>query len=341
MDKVSIVIPAYNGDEYIEKCIISAIDQTYGNIEVIIVNDGSTDNTADVCGKYVSDRVRLITIPNGGPGNARNIGAAAADGDWIMFIDSDDYVDPEICSKLVELAGRTGAEIAFCNLGSVSAEGPVVPLVPFNGNERVFCGEDLKHLEYMLAAKESETADPPLCLSGPVCKIIRKELYKSEKFPADIDLGEDTCYVLSLLSKSTRAAYTGETLYYRVIHDDSLSYSGINEDRLSGYTNWVIRNYYGKDYFRGAANRLNALNMLWIIAVYMCGAGYSCREAAAHIKRYEAMLEHRLTLREIRSCAIPQSKKLLLIMQRAGMYSALWAATSRTRKRQSTGQQIH
>ena len=94
---VSIIIPAYNAEKYIEQCIDSIISQTYKNIEVIIVNDGSTDNTLAICEKYAKEdkRIKIVKKKNEGVSKARNDGIKIATGKYIMFIDSDDYIDDD------------------------------------------------------------------------------------------------------------------------------------------------------------------------------------------------------------------------------------------------------
>ena len=92
MKKVSIIIPLYNNEKYIKECIESLISQTYENIEIIIVDDGSTDKSVEVCEKFKDERIRLIKQINFGAPSARNEGIKQSSGDFIMFLDSDDYL---------------------------------------------------------------------------------------------------------------------------------------------------------------------------------------------------------------------------------------------------------
>ena len=102
--KISIVVPVYNGEEYISKCLDSLINQSYKNIEIIIINDGSNDNTEKICNKYkeIDSRIKVISIENGGVSKARNIGIENATGQFLMFCDSDDYVAKDWCKLLLE-----------------------------------------------------------------------------------------------------------------------------------------------------------------------------------------------------------------------------------------------
>lgn len=104
MNKVSIIIPVYNAAPYLNKCIETALHQTYSNIEVILINDGSKDNSLEICKEYAAadSRIKVIDIPNGGVSNARNLGIENATGDYLMFVDADDWLAEdaiEKCSK--------------------------------------------------------------------------------------------------------------------------------------------------------------------------------------------------------------------------------------------------
>lgn len=105
MEKVSIVVPVYNVEEYLQYSVGSLRQQTYSNIEIILVDDGSTDRSGEICDQYAQedDRIRVLHIENGGLSNARNTGVRAATADWIMFLDSDDYYDRRTVEYLMGL----------------------------------------------------------------------------------------------------------------------------------------------------------------------------------------------------------------------------------------------
>lgn len=100
--KISIIVPVYNGEKSIERCISSICNQTYADIEVIIVNDGSTDRTREMCEQMCKQdrRIKLFNIQNGGVANARNYGIDHSTGEYIMFVDADDYIEKEMCEVL-------------------------------------------------------------------------------------------------------------------------------------------------------------------------------------------------------------------------------------------------
>lgn len=101
---ISIIIPVYNVEKYLEECIESCINQTYKNIEIILINDGSTDKSLEICQKYanIDNRIIVKSIPNSGVTHARNVGIGLSKGDYITFIDSDDFVDRNFCEVLLK-----------------------------------------------------------------------------------------------------------------------------------------------------------------------------------------------------------------------------------------------
>lgn len=116
--KVSIIIPIYNTEKYLKKCLDSVIHQTYKNLEIILVNDGSTDGSGKVCSEYAlkDDRIKLIHTENRGPSHARNKGLETATGEYIGFIDSDDYTDLKMFDVLLSKQKEYDADIVCCNV---------------------------------------------------------------------------------------------------------------------------------------------------------------------------------------------------------------------------------
>ena len=118
--KISVIIPCYNVEQYIDKCLESVLLQTFGDIEVIIVNDGSTDGNADIIKRYIADkRVKYIEQKNAGVSAARNAGIAAATAELLTFVDSDDYLEPDMYEKLYAALVDADADVAVCNYNLV------------------------------------------------------------------------------------------------------------------------------------------------------------------------------------------------------------------------------
>ena len=127
MPKVSVIIPVYNVEQYVEKSIQSVLNQSMKDIEIILVNDGSTDKSGEICDRYGQKEERIIVIhkENGGLSSARNVGVKAASGDYIGFIDSDDYIESVMYETLYQMAERDSADVAVCGVYDVYKNGKV------------------------------------------------------------------------------------------------------------------------------------------------------------------------------------------------------------------------
>lgn len=115
--KVSVIVPVYNNENYLEQCVESIIHQTYDNIEILLINDGSTDSSASICDKLCETdaRIRVFHISNGGPGRARNIGLESAQGEYILFVDSDDWIECNAIEELISVMDSDGTDLVCFN----------------------------------------------------------------------------------------------------------------------------------------------------------------------------------------------------------------------------------
>lgn len=115
-DKISIIVPVYNVEKYLKRCIVSIQNQTYSNFELILVDDGSTDSSADICKTICSndDRIRYIYQENKGPAEARNTGLSLAEGDYILFVDADDYISNTMVETLLKNVIANNADVSVC-----------------------------------------------------------------------------------------------------------------------------------------------------------------------------------------------------------------------------------
>ena len=168
-ETVSVIIPVYNVEKYIRKCIESVCGQTYRNLEIILIDDGSPDKSGEICDEYAAadSRIKVIHLENGGVSRARNIGLDMATGKYIGFVDSDDYIRPGMYETLVDNMEKENVDTVICGFISVTEEGDVLPdkQIPIPVNDMVMTGEE--------AVKQ-------LAGSGYLCFImIMNRLYKN------------------------------------------------------------------------------------------------------------------------------------------------------------------
>ena len=210
-NKVSIIVPAYNAEVTIKKCIESILAQSYHNIEVIIVDDGSKDKTYNIIDSYrkIDKRVMLLSIDNNGVSNARNIGIKNANGDFIIFIDSDDYVEKEYVEKLLSCNG----EFTICNYNKINNNN-VIP----NNSYRNF-KNNVKDSFNILFNKISVINQPWAKLYD--LNLIRE---KSILFDTNLSIGEDLIFNLNYLKHINIINFIDIPLYnYKIGNKSSLS----------------------------------------------------------------------------------------------------------------------
>lgn len=215
MDKISVIVPAYNCQDTIEKCINSIQNQTYKNLEIIVVNDGSTDNTAEVI-KSLQDedeRLKVFSIPNGGVSHARNIGIDNSTGDYITFVDSDDYIDKEMYETLLDLANNNLAQIAHCSYKCV--DGDIVNAVGDTG--KVIVQKHDEALKCLLSGR---------FFTGSLCnKLYERELFENVRLDETIKFNEDVLANFHLFEKADKSVYTDKAYYTYVQNSLSATHS--------------------------------------------------------------------------------------------------------------------
>ena len=112
---ISVIINVFNGEKYIKKCLDSVINQTYKNLEILIINDGSTDNTLNICESYKDERIKIISQENIGISRSRNVGIDNSNGNYLYFVDVDDFISPDTIEYLYNLIQKYDVPIATCN----------------------------------------------------------------------------------------------------------------------------------------------------------------------------------------------------------------------------------
>lgn len=207
---ISFIIPAYNCEKYIEKCIESILAQTYQNFELIIINDGSKDNTLEKINRFISDiRLKVISIKNGGVSNARNLGIKNSSGDYICFIDADDWVENEYLESFVK---------------NITDEEELL-IQDIIKNEKPKYNYKLNSIDIFHDTSILFSVYNPLAFGGPVCKLFNSSIIKSQKilFDASLSYGEDLVFFLNYLKYNKKIKYLPFANYHYIYNSNSLS----------------------------------------------------------------------------------------------------------------------
>ena len=227
--KVSIIIPAYNTEKYIYSCVQSILNQTYSNIEIILVDDGSKDNTLAVCNEIAmaDSRVQVIHQANKGVSMARQTGLDAAQGEFTMFIDSDDKIDKDMISVMLKQMAAQNADVVECRFIKEFPTGVTEVSTDFGEVKLV---EGIKAIELMNYGK---------IFQASMCdKIFKRALIKDNFFKEGVTIGEDYRFVFEIFKNSKKVLFIPNIFYHYIQREDSASYTGYTGN---GYD--IINNY--------------------------------------------------------------------------------------------------
>ena len=219
---ISIIIPVYNSEKFIEKCISSVREQTYKRLDIIIVDDGSTDNTYNICDKIKKkdSRIKLIRQENQGVSVARNTGLSVADGDYIGFVDSDDFIDSNMYELLVKSAEEHNADIVECGYAKILENGTIIKKSEFN-NEKTIGNQNILFNYY----KKHNTTN------YNCNKLFKKELFCELRYP-NYKFSEDY-YINVMTSLESNIKVTISQIgYFYLQHSGGATKQGFTEKRL-------------------------------------------------------------------------------------------------------------
>lgn len=218
---ISVIVPVYNVEKYLNKCIDSIINQSYKDFELILVDDGSTDNSPQICDIYASahENIHVIHKNNGGLSDARNTGICIAKGKYVVFIDSDDFIDSEFLKVLIEQKEEYGADISCVAIGKVN-EGNEPN---FSVKSKVFCCSGLEAIHNMLYQKILDTSASGILL--PI-SIVRENLFPVNKFH------EDDFTTYKYYFSATKVIINTRPMYYYLQRNNSIMHTTSKKSQL-------------------------------------------------------------------------------------------------------------
>lgn len=212
MPKISVIVPVYNVEKYLNRCVDSILNQTFEDFELILVDDGSSDNCGNICDEYAQkdNRVKVIHKKNGGVSSARNAGIDTAQGEYIMFVDSDDWINENMLNDMYNMPDSDMKVSSIRMIGKDNSTEYII-------DTKMYTQEDL------LIGFFSE-AFPIICLCGPWCKLYKKDIIFNNaiRFNEYMSLGEDTYFNLNYI-KHCKSIYTSEQIYYYYMRENSES----------------------------------------------------------------------------------------------------------------------
>lgn len=207
-NKLSIIVPVYQAKDYLERCVVSLVNQTYQNIEIILVDDGSTDGSASLCDVLCKtyERVKVIHKINGGLSSARNAGISKATGEFLTFVDSDDWVTTYIYDKCMDVMNSCSVDVVDFNVAFASNETDVVTFEESDVAVKTFEGEDILY-DYLYSGQVEK------CPFSVCRKVYKKQLFERIRFPEG-RINEDIVTNFKLLEKAKKLVKLSDVGYY-------------------------------------------------------------------------------------------------------------------------------
>lgn len=221
MPEISVIVPVYNTGKYLARCIDSILSQTFSDLELILVNDGSTDDSGAICDAYAArdSRVRVLHQENQGQSVARNNAIARMQGRWVHFVDSDDWIHPQMLQRLYEAAGQWNTDIAICGYAETGGEDPAVP--PESFRSELWTPKDFYMQRFINA-------------TIPVGKLIRRECLGDNRFPVGKYI-DDEYIIYRILFSRDRLAVMEAPMYAYFTNMASLTKRAWNPRRLDAW----------------------------------------------------------------------------------------------------------
>ncbi len=296
--KLSIIIPVYNAEKYLRECLDSVLSQTVEDYELILINDGSTDASQAIIDEYVasvSQRIITRTVDNGGQGRARNIGIELAKGDYLGFVDSDDWIEPGMYEKLISAAERENADVVVCNILNRYSDG---------------------REEYPKLWDDRR----PQAAAGSACnKLFRRDTVGNVRFPEGLWY-EDFAFSAKIICGAKKIVHVAEPLYiYRIGHESTMNNENARKnldiipvmDSLEAFLESCGRRE-DFEYFVINHVLLDSINRL---------AAQNCSERKPVIKRLRAYVKEKLP--KLRACrsfkAQPLKRRLIMRLNYLGL----------------------
>ena len=251
---ISVIIPVYKVEKYLDKCIDSVINQTYNNLEIILVDDGSPDNCPKMCDEYAKKdkRIKVIHKENGGVGSARNKGIEKSTGDYITFVDSDDWIEKEFIHEMLDIANKYKADYVTCGYYRVYENKKEI----INGNLEEIVIDSKEYVNKLLNVQNGYG----FCHM----KLIRKKVIKNVIFNEKLVVGEDALFNIELCKHINKAVILNKSLYNYFFNSNSVVRK-YDEKYVDKYLNSMK---YMSEYIEKNYNNIETIINLYNYIVY-------------------------------------------------------------------------
>lgn len=280
--RISVIVPVYNTKAYLEACVQSILSQTYTRTEVLLVDDGSTDGSAALCDDLAQKDARITVIhkPNGGASSARNAGLDAANAEFVLFVDSDDYIHPQMLEVLVGLIEKYDADISMCFSRGTKVRDYAEPPQP-SYREQCLTGVQAMEILYGGDAFSFFGHNP----TSNMFRLYKRSLFGSDlRYDENAVVAEDDTMTPYLLARAERIVSVDRRMYYIYERPGSLSRSEISDERWKNICQTKVRMYTerlrafeNKEKFRSLVRMWYSIALFDLAEAYNMRADKACR----------------------------------------------------------------
>lgn len=237
MKKISVIVPVYNTEKYLRKCIESIQQQTYQNIEILLIDDGSTDKSAEICDEYALKDSRIVVIhkKNGGHSSARNYGLDIAKGEYVFFVDCDDYIHESTLEILISKREISQADLVVCDYVWVDEDGIPEQQIPISEQK-----DDIMSGTEFLCKSSKDNGWRNIVVWN---KLYKKEIFSDLRFELG-KLYEDVFLFHEVCARSKKVMVTGEVLCFHTRRKDSITGNTLTQEAVSALEGYIARISY-------------------------------------------------------------------------------------------------
>lgn len=306
-DLITVILNMYNAEKYAKKCLDSIVAQTYKNLEILIINDGSIDNTLEICNSYSDERIKIISQENKGLSISRNVGIDNAKGEYLFFVDSDDFIENDTIEYLYKLSKKHNADISTCN-----------PLDIYNYNFSVKCPkEEINIISQTDMLKKVFLTENR---AGTIWnKLIKKELFNNIRFENRII--NDVVVVYKLILASKKIVYSNQIKYFYLHHNESITSKKTSEHSIDLYKASEERYKYIKNIYPDFIE--NEICVMTVIINLFLNEKEKLQEFLREekaLKKYNELFSFRILLKS----SMNLKGKLKLVLFRINPYFYRW-----------------
>ncbi|OON97917.1 MAG: hypothetical protein ATN32_05130 [Candidatus Epulonipiscium fishelsonii] len=320
MPKVSIIVPVYNVAPYLDKSIRSILNQSLKDIEIILINDGSTDNSLDICKKYAKkdQRIRLINKSNGGVSSARNIGLDISTGNYIGFVDPDDWIDKDMYSIMYEKITEHNCDICLCDY--YITDGTRKYKIKNSLYKKIYKQDELisKIIIPMISPRytipyDNKRISPILCTVLYNSKLLKQN---NIKFNTNLVRGEDKIFNIHAIINAKNLVYISKELYYYFKRMNSATHKYYPNNVMKQYYK-IIQAFYISNNLNTIDNREDTIELLYYLSVWnnkLNNKEYSFIDKYKISKNIKINSKVKKTIKNLDVKNAPLDKKILFML---------------------------